>query len=202
MSRTEEQYEAMRAATRAKVEAAAVRLFTRRGYAATSVRDIAAEAGISTGLMYRHYATKEELFGALVAQAAEGLGAVAAGFRGEGSPARLLGEFTRVFVADLGQEAEAVEFYLLMNHAFAMDEPPAPVRVLAERHAELAAALEALIERGQRLGEFRRGDAAELAACYFVVLSGLVSMKTTLRERFQVPAMPVLLAFLLEGDGA
>ncbi|QTR05940.1 helix-turn-helix transcriptional regulator, partial [Saccharothrix algeriensis] len=45
----------MRADTRRRIEIAAVRLFARQGFAATSVRDIAREAGISTGLMYRHY---------------------------------------------------------------------------------------------------------------------------------------------------
>jgi AcrR family transcriptional regulator len=65
MARTDEQLAAIRERTRAKVLDAATRVFTRRGFAAASMQDIANEADISVGLIYRHFKTKEELFGAL-----------------------------------------------------------------------------------------------------------------------------------------
>ncbi|MDR0759298.1 MAG: TetR/AcrR family transcriptional regulator, partial [Treponema sp.] len=40
--------------------------FLRNGYAGTSLRKIAAEAGLTTGALYRHYADKESLYRALV----------------------------------------------------------------------------------------------------------------------------------------
>jgi TetR/AcrR family transcriptional repressor of mexJK operon len=49
--------------TRARLRAAAHRLFLRQGYLATSVDAILAEAGISSKeTLYRHYANKEALF--------------------------------------------------------------------------------------------------------------------------------------------
>jgi AcrR family transcriptional regulator len=49
--------------TRARLRAAAHRLFVRQGYLATSVDAILAEAGISSKeTLYRHYANKEALF--------------------------------------------------------------------------------------------------------------------------------------------
>jgi AcrR family transcriptional regulator len=49
--------------TRARLRAAAHRLFLRQGYLATSVDSILAEAGISSKeTLYRHYANKEALF--------------------------------------------------------------------------------------------------------------------------------------------
>jgi TetR/AcrR family transcriptional regulator, acrAB operon repressor len=49
-----------------KIEAAALRVFTRQGYHGTSVREIALAAGVSLGNLYNYYATKEDLFARLV----------------------------------------------------------------------------------------------------------------------------------------
>ncbi|MFZ1155854.1 MAG: TetR/AcrR family transcriptional regulator, partial [Solirubrobacteraceae bacterium] len=43
------------------IEEAAARLFAERGYAATTVEDIVAEAGVSKPMLYRHFESKKEL---------------------------------------------------------------------------------------------------------------------------------------------
>jgi AcrR family transcriptional regulator len=43
------------------IEDAAARLFAERGYAATTVEDIVAEAGVSKPMLYRHFESKKEL---------------------------------------------------------------------------------------------------------------------------------------------
>ena len=48
------------------VLAAAVDLFAQKGPAATSIRDVAARAGINHGLLHRHFGTKEQLVGAVL----------------------------------------------------------------------------------------------------------------------------------------
>ncbi len=47
---------------------AALELFSHRGYGATSMRDIAGKAGVSTGSVYHHFADKEAIFRALLEQ--------------------------------------------------------------------------------------------------------------------------------------
>jgi len=47
---------------------AALKLFSHRGYGATSVNDIAAEAGVSKGNVYHHFPDKETIFRALLDQ--------------------------------------------------------------------------------------------------------------------------------------
>jgi AcrR family transcriptional regulator len=46
---------------RGLIEDAAARLFAERGYAATTVEDIVAEAGVSKPMLYRHFESKKEL---------------------------------------------------------------------------------------------------------------------------------------------
>jgi AcrR family transcriptional regulator len=52
--------------SRRKIEAAALKIFTRQGYHGTSMREIADAAGFSTGNLYNHYPNKEDLFVTLV----------------------------------------------------------------------------------------------------------------------------------------
>ena len=53
------------ATTRESILLAALRLFSRNGYEGTSMRDIAGEVGISQGAIYKHFAGKDALLGAI-----------------------------------------------------------------------------------------------------------------------------------------
>jgi AcrR family transcriptional regulator len=52
--------------SRELILAAALKLFSHRGYGATSVRDVAEEAGLSKGNVYHHFPDKETIFRALL----------------------------------------------------------------------------------------------------------------------------------------
>jgi AcrR family transcriptional regulator len=57
--------------TRERILEAALALFAERGYEATTMRDVAREAGASLGLAYRYFASKEEFALALYMRLAE-----------------------------------------------------------------------------------------------------------------------------------
>jgi AcrR family transcriptional regulator len=61
MPRTEEQYEKIRSEKREIIKQTALKLFAAKGYATTSISDIAQMAGISKGLMYNYFKSKEEV---------------------------------------------------------------------------------------------------------------------------------------------
>ena len=52
--------------SRQQILDASLKLFSHRGYGATSVRDIAEEAGLSKGNVYHHFPDKETIFRALL----------------------------------------------------------------------------------------------------------------------------------------
>lgn len=54
--------------SRSQILDAALKLFSHHGYGATSVRDIAEEAGVSKGNVYHHFPDKESIFRALLDQ--------------------------------------------------------------------------------------------------------------------------------------
>jgi AcrR family transcriptional regulator len=49
------------AATRARIEAAALKLFARKGVDGTTIRDLALAVGVADAALYRYYASKEEI---------------------------------------------------------------------------------------------------------------------------------------------
>jgi AcrR family transcriptional regulator len=198
MPRSAEQNEVIRAATRDRIQAAAITLFTRKGFAATSVQDIAGAAGISTGLMYRHYRTKEDLFGAIVEQAGSGLEAVAARFRTD-LPARdLLLGFAREYLDDIAAGGTTLDFYLLLQQAVLKGGDDPRIEQLLVRNETLFAETVRLVERGQHEGTFRDGPATTLADVFFASLGGLALLKLTRGDRFSVPSPELFTATLIK----
>ncbi len=54
--------------TRQNIFDAGLRVFSRKGFAATTMKDIAAEAGITRGAIYWHFRNKEEFFTEIVSR--------------------------------------------------------------------------------------------------------------------------------------
>lgn len=76
---------------RALIEAAAARLFAERGYAGTTLDDVASRAGVTKPVLYRHFESKKALHMALLAKHRDGLLAAlaASAAQGRSSLARL-----------------------------------------------------------------------------------------------------------------
>lgn len=68
MPRTAKQNEALRAESRGRILAQALRLFAEHGYEQTSVRMIAQAAGVAQGLLYNYFESKEALLRAIFEQ--------------------------------------------------------------------------------------------------------------------------------------
>lgn len=62
MARTTEKNEQMRDLSKQKIRSAALNQFSKKGLFATRIQDIAMEADISQGLLYRYYASKDEIY--------------------------------------------------------------------------------------------------------------------------------------------
>jgi AcrR family transcriptional regulator len=143
--------QAMAGQTRRDILQTARRLFARQGYAATSVTDIASEAGVAVQTIYARLGSKRGMLMALIDLIDEeaGAGALAAGVRAAGLPEDALAaevRLTRVFQERCGDIIGAL-------FAAAAVEP------------DLAAA----VAEGQR----RHRDGARLAVARITELGGL-----------------------------
>lgn len=197
MPRTEEQNAAMREASRAKIHSAAVKLFSEKGFAATGVQEIVDAAGISMGLLYRHYKTKDEILGALVAEALDGLEQVGQLFESDISPADAIWAFTDEIIGDFTKDEEFTQYMMLLTQPFLENLQYPWMSDLLERNAYMRSRFARLIERGQALGQFRPGDADKMTQLFFATVQGICLMKHFLKADFNPPTAEMMLAYLL-----
>lgn len=137
-----------------EIVAAALKLFGERGFAASRLEDVAAEAGVSKAAVYRYFSSKEALFEAMVREALlPNLAAVEAMVeRPEGSSAELLRLLFQRLAALLESDASVVPKLVIAEAA----NFPA----LAEFYVEAVvkrglALLSRILARGVERGEFR-----------------------------------------------
>ncbi|HMQ48860.1 MAG TPA: TetR/AcrR family transcriptional regulator [Saprospiraceae bacterium] len=69
--RTKTAFEALRQKSKEAIQATALELFAHNGYHSTSISQIAKEAGISKGLMYNYFTSKEALLESIIMEAVE-----------------------------------------------------------------------------------------------------------------------------------
>lgn len=69
--RTKKQFEEIRQKSTAAIKTAAMELFARNGYHSTSISQIAREAGVSKGLLYNYFESKEALLHDIIMEAVE-----------------------------------------------------------------------------------------------------------------------------------
>jgi AcrR family transcriptional regulator len=178
---------------RAGVLDAAARVFAQRGYAASSVEQIAAAAGFSKGAVYSNFASKDDVFFALLdARSVERRALVADG-DGGADAAEIARRVVAANDADEGWLLLLIEFW---SHA-ARDEE---LRERFDAHraplrAELAAAIAALADREGR--ELPR-PAEELALATVALANGL-AMERTADGAPATALLPHVLPLLLGG---
>ena len=163
MPRTKEQFEEMRNKTREKIQLAAMQLFVQKGYGSTNVQEIADLAGISIGLLYRHYKTKEELFNELVEYSINGIKGVSDLFKQDDSPKKLIMQFVDIVYKDMVDGDELTNLLILMTQSIFSGAINHVENEIKKQDAEMLNVTLNLIRRGQEIGEFRSGNPYELA---------------------------------------
>lgn len=160
-------------ARRAQALVAARECFVRDGFHATTVHDICRQGGFSIGLLYRYFASKDELVSALVAEAVAGEMAV----------------LDRVAAAPSAVAA----FEVLGAGMLGSGEP-----VSSATHPQFALQYWAEVARNEEL----RAATARLRDCYLQVIGGVVGRGQRQGEIApHVPAEAVARVFIAFGQG-
>lgn len=107
-------------AKKACIETAALRLFASKGIVGTTVRDIASEAGVTEGALYRHYPSKSEMAWRLFCREVEAftgpLGKIL--FAGDAPFDRRIRRGVRYIYAYYHDKPVELSFVLLTQHDF------------------------------------------------------------------------------------
>jgi AcrR family transcriptional regulator len=195
MPRTKEQYAEMRDASNQKIRAAAIKLFAEKGFAATNIQDIAEAAGISMGLMYRHYPSKDLLVSSLLESAMEGNRNIIQSMESDGNPREIFDDLASEIYGHMTDDSNFVNLMLLITQGL-MSKSLIDCSALIDLDIQILKTGENLIRRGQEMGVFGDGNPREMIVCFFSCIQGLVMMKAALGEHFQMPDTGIMTAFL------
>jgi AcrR family transcriptional regulator len=147
-------------ARRARIAEAALEVFAQRGYAATSMGEVASAAGTTRTVLYDHFASKRELFlWLLEGQAAELLEDVGERMVGEAPPRERMRQTIDAFLASV--EAHPFAWRLLLRES--TGDPgvvAAHRRIAADANAAVRALLAADLERAGVAPESERAAVA------------------------------------------
>jgi AcrR family transcriptional regulator len=191
--------EATRAARRDQIIAAGLACFARSGYHATTMADVASQAGVSKGTPYLYFDSKQALFIALAEQwdcgTSERIDAALGALpeAGRQSPRAALRAVAAAIAAHVEAESETCRV-LMEARALAAHEP---VIAAAMRAADAQAhrQLEELFAAGVAAGEWAAGTDPALAAQLFTAgLYGLMAQWHLAPGSFSWPQAAAALA--------
>ena len=200
MPRTPADNQRIKDERRAAILAAARSVFVRKGLAAAKISDVAAAAGLSHGLVYHYFSSKEAMYAglleALFARATVELEVLAGD---EGTPL----ERVRAFVVQRLERfsAEPEMFGLVMQAFLHRDALPSSTLAALQNFAERSmSAMSKTLAEGQRRGDFVEGDPAELAAALLAVLHGLAMARSVdLELPRPLPNVALILRLIVSG---
>ncbi|GIP07192.1 MULTISPECIES: TetR/AcrR family transcriptional regulator [Bacillales] len=195
----EEQLHQIRDERKEQIMRAAIKVFSKRGIFGTKMSMIAGEAGVSHGLLYHYFKSKDELFITLVQWSMdEARHALSDIYDVPGTPLEKITLLTSMIL----QEDDNSHF-MLIQQARTSDGVPEEAKRIIESYSIHAFVdqLMPLFEAGQQAGEIAAGDLRELAACYLSVLSGLMTLKSQEDPSYAPPRAELLLRMLTNGQG-
>lgn len=191
--RNRQQLNQIRDERREQIKQTALKIFARRGYAGTKTSLIASEAGISEGLIFRYFKSKDELFTTLVEELME----EAMKETGDiqllpGSPYQQFKAFTETMLDEKSKYA-----FMFIQRARKEESIPEDSRRTLEQYPVdgLLLRLAPVFIKGQQVGDFIAGNPLKLLAWYIHILNSLI-MEEVGEEEHGMPNVDFLLRVL------
>jgi len=145
----------------ARLMTSAIALFARKGYAATTVREIVEAAGVTKPALYYHFGNKEGIFRTMMGEALSEFEASAANaLATEGSAEERIVRFLDGMFALILEHLDVMRVLDAIYYGPPQGSPPFDFEAFHARFSEM---LVRLVREGIESGEFRSGDPEDLA---------------------------------------
>ncbi len=189
MPRTEKDNQKIKEEQREHILRSALGLFARRGLHGVTVSRIAQEAGVSQGLLYHYFSSKEALYTALIRRAFVRMGEAALGLEALEIPARqkvalALDELCKGIRND---EQFSNSFMLTAQASFAETLPEEAAKVIKDHREAPYKAMARIFQIGQQQGSVREGDPDELAILFWTMMKGLAMQRAAFGAAYHAP---------------
>jgi AcrR family transcriptional regulator len=168
------QNEQMRAETLKKINKAALEVFAEFGYAGATMKQIAQAAGLSYGLVYHYFPSKEMIFCNLVDFALDSsFNTITSGLDFSGTAWDKIMNLSESLSKQAFSGESALLFIIMMQALTQGRRIPGLAAHIAERSREHYGSLIPVIAQAQRDGKVAEGDPIMLSAAYFSFVQGL-----------------------------
>lgn len=155
---------------RQEILEAGLDLFIRKGYAATKIADIAGQVGMSTGLLFHYFDSKEKLYETLIQIGVSGPKSVMPAQEPE--PIAFFENAAEGILNSINSEPFVAKMFVLMGQAiYSEAASPAIQELLAQ--IDIVSASISLIEAGQKNKTIREGNPHALALAYWAAIQGV-----------------------------
>lgn len=145
-------------------------LFIQKGYAATRTAEIAHAVGMSEGLLFHYFESKEKLYVTLLQIAVSGKDNIFA--LKETNPLKFFEETAKTIFEYITQEPFAAKLFVLMSRAQYETALPEQLRGAFLRQRDMEFAVN-LVRQGQQEGTIREGNPIALATAFFMAIQGI-----------------------------
>ena len=199
MPRSKGTNEAIRDERRAQILHHALRLFVRKGLSATKMSDISEAAGISQGLAYHYYRSKEDIFVELIRDSYSKMTEAALGLKALPiSPREKITLAAEKLLQGFAEGDSAALSFLLIIQASVFEAMPDEAKRIVQGRSMLHEVIADIVRDGQRDGSFKAHDADEMALVFWSSLAGLAIYKSTLGDTFRAPDPKILIGMLTD----
>jgi AcrR family transcriptional regulator len=180
MPRSEEANVQIKDDRQKQILASALKVFIHKSFAAAKMCDIATEAGISYGLMYHYFQSKEDIYAELVRNAVDSSRQTIEHIRTDDSePIDKMRSLARAISKSVNERQSAGYSFVLMMEAMTSGTYPVQAALHSRDHERPLGMLVSVVEEGQRKGQIAPGDPLELVLTFFSAVLGLASLKVS-----------------------
>ena len=195
MGRNQEMNQQIKDERREQILSAALLLFSTKGLSATKIVDIAMKAGVSQGLIYHYFRSKEEMFTSLIRSAFEKLNAACHMLEMLPiTPREKVQMALEKLFEGLVQNKDTAHYYLLIAEASASEAIPEETKAfIRQENQKPYEVMARIFQEGQRMGAFRPDPPEIQALLFWTSITGLSIYKAVHSEYFQPPNPEILL---------
>lgn len=149
---------------------ASLGLFETKGYAATKISDIAKSVGMSTGLLFHYFESKEKLYEEIVKI---GLQGTKLSMQKENKdPLKFFEESLAGILQAIKEQPMVAKMFVVMADAVRNSATPEHIREIALQVNNIEQSVK-LIEKGQVMGSIRQGNPYALANLFWCSVQGI-----------------------------
>ena len=158
---------------RAEILDAGLDLFLRKGFAATKIQDIADSVGMSVGLLFNYFESKEKLYEELVRIGVSGPQSVIPAAGSE--PLEYFETMAKGLMYAIRSQPFTAKMFAFVNQAVRNEGASKAVRELLAQ-VDLITQCVPLIKAGQKNKTIREGDALALSIAFWSAITGIAEM--------------------------